>query len=62
MVSRLDNEKGSLVWTPDSKALLYTAGDKKLYNYSVADGKTIVVTPPTLDGSVPSRFLRTASG
>ena len=43
-ITDLDNEKGALVWTPDSKALLYTAADKKLYSYSVADGKTRVVT------------------
>ena len=39
----LDNEKGALVWTPDSKALFYSAADKKLYSYNVADGKTAVV-------------------
>ncbi len=43
-ITDLDNEKGALVWTPDSKALLYTAADKKLYSYAVADGKTAVVT------------------
>ena len=43
-ITTLDNEKGALVWTPDSKLLLYTAADKKLYGYSVADGKTTVVT------------------
>ena len=43
-ITDLDNEKGALVWTPDSKSLLYTAADKKLYNYTVADGKTAVVT------------------
>jgi tricorn protease len=42
-ITDLDNEKGALVWTPDSTALLYTAADKKLYSYSVADGKTAVV-------------------
>jgi tricorn protease len=42
-ITDLDNEKGALVWTPDSTALLYTAADKKLYRYSVADGKTAVV-------------------
>ncbi len=42
-ITDLDNEKGSLVWTPDSKALLYTATDRKLYSYGVADGKTAVV-------------------
>jgi tricorn protease len=43
-VTDLDNEKGALVWTPDSKSLLFTAADKKLYNYAVADGKTVVIT------------------
>ena len=38
-ITDLDNEKGALVWTPDSKALLYTAADKKLYSYTVADGR-----------------------
>jgi tricorn protease len=42
-ITSLDNEKGALVWTPDSKALLYTAADKKLYSYGVADAKTSVV-------------------
>ena len=41
-ITDLDNEKGALVWTPDSKPLLYTAADKKLYSYTVADGKTAV--------------------
>jgi tricorn protease len=43
-ITNLDNEKGTLLWTPDSKSLLYTATDKKLYNYSLADGKTAVIT------------------
>ena len=33
-ITDLDNEKGALVWTPDSKPLLYTAADKKLYSYT----------------------------
>ena len=43
-ITDLDNEKGAIVWTPDSKSLLYTAADKKLYSYGVVDGKTITVT------------------
>ena len=43
-ITDLDNEKGAVVWTPDSKSLLYTAADKKLYGYSVADGKTSVIS------------------
>ena len=47
-ITDLDNEKGALVWTPDSKALFYTAADRKLYAYSVADGKTAVVASSDL--------------
>ena len=47
-ITDLDNEKGSLAWTPDSRALLYTAADKKLYSYSIADAKTAVVTSTDL--------------
>jgi tricorn protease len=47
-ITDLDNEKGALVWTPDSKALFYTAADKKLYSYSVADAKTAVVASSDL--------------
>jgi len=47
-ITDLDNEKGSLVWTPDSKLLLYTAADKKLFSYSVADGKTSLITSTDL--------------
>ncbi len=43
-ITDLDNEKGAPIWTPDSKSLLYIAAGKRLYNYSVADGKTTVVT------------------
>ena len=43
-ITDLDNEKGALVWTPDSRALFYTAADKKLYSYTVADGKTASIT------------------
>ncbi len=42
-ITDLDNEKGALVWTPDSTALLYTAADRKLYSYNVGAGTTAVV-------------------
>ena len=53
-ITDLDNEKGALVWSPDSKLLLYTAADKKLYSYSVADAKTNVISSSDLSriGSV----------
>jgi len=43
-ITDLDNEKGAIVWTPDSKSLLYTAADKKLYGYAVAEGRTTTIT------------------
>ncbi len=43
-ITDLDNEKGQMLWTPDSKMLLYAAADKKLYGYSLADSKASVIT------------------
>src|SRR5262249_1454766 len=42
-ITDLDNEKTGPIWSPDSKSVLYTAGGKKLYNYTVDDGKTAVI-------------------
>jgi tricorn protease len=42
-ISRGDSEKDQLAWSPDSKSLLYTASDNKLYRYSLAGGKTKVL-------------------
>jgi tricorn protease len=47
-ITDLDNEKGTPLWTPDSKAVLYTTADKRLYSHAVADGKTSVVTSDTV--------------
>jgi tricorn protease len=46
--SALDNEKGTITFSPDSRFLLYTAADKRLYSYSIADTKTAVVTTDTV--------------
>jgi Tol biopolymer transport system component len=59
-ITDLDNEKGAVVWTPDSKSLLYTAADKKLYSYSVADAWDRDVERREPIASRPCR--RTASG
>lgn len=42
-ITTLDNEKNPAIWSPDSKSLLYIAGGKQLYNYTVDDGKTAVI-------------------
>jgi tricorn protease len=39
-ISKGDSQKGQLAWSPDSKALLYTGSDKKLYKYTLESGKT----------------------
>jgi tricorn protease len=38
-ITDLDNEKGAIVWTPDSTRVLYSTADKRLYSYDVAAGK-----------------------
>ena len=43
-ITELDNEKGALVWAPDSSRLFFTAADRKLYDYTVADAKTAVLS------------------
>lgn len=53
-ITDVDTEKGAIVWSPDSKMLLYTAADKKLYNYSVADGKTSVVASTDVGRTIGS--------
>src|SRR5512139_449343 len=47
-VSDVDTDKGPILWSPDSKSLLYGSTDKKLYLYTLADGKTSVVTSSTI--------------
>jgi tricorn protease len=42
-ITNLDNEKGALIWSPDSSSVLYTAADKRLYRYTVADDKTATI-------------------
>lgn len=47
-ISDLDTDKGPIVWSPDSKALLFGSTDKKLYYFTPADGKTTVVASSNL--------------
>jgi tricorn protease len=43
-ISEGDSQKGQIAWSPDSKAILYTATDKKLYKYQLSDQQTKVLT------------------
>ncbi|MCC6126125.1 MAG: PD40 domain-containing protein [Pirellulales bacterium] len=47
-ISDMDTDKSSLVWAPDSKSLIFGSTDKKLYLFSVADGKTRVLASSAL--------------
>ena len=62
-ITDLDNEKNAPIWSPDSKSLLYIAGGKQLYNYTVDDGKTDGRDATTTSAaSDRSRSRPTASG
>ena len=55
-ITDLDTDKGPILWAPDSKSLLYGSTDKKLYSYSVADGKTSVVTSSDISAARSPAF------
>jgi tricorn protease len=39
-----DTQKGAPVWAPDSQSLLYTASDRALHRFNLADNKDTVLT------------------
>ncbi len=47
-ITDLDTDKTSVTWTPDSSGLIFGSSDNKLYYYSVADGKTSVVSSSSI--------------
>jgi tricorn protease len=49
-ISRGDSQKGQMVWSPDSRALLYTGSDKKLYKYTFDTGKTDLLATGDVHG------------
>jgi tricorn protease len=49
-ISNSDSEKLAIVWAPDSKALLYTASDHKLYKYTLETAKTDVLASSPVSG------------
>ena len=55
-LSDLDTEKPSLTWAPDSKSLLYTSSDHKLYRVETAGGKTEVVVSSEVSTIQAPRF------
>jgi tricorn protease len=49
-ISKGESQRGQIRWAPDSKALLYTASDRKLYRYDLEGGKTTVLTQSEVVG------------
>jgi tricorn protease len=55
-VSDVDSEKGSLVWSPDSKWLAYTGSDHKLRRVEVETGKAEEVASSDVGGIMAPQF------
>lgn len=49
-VSNSDSQKLQIVWSPDSKSLIYTATDHKLYKYTLETAKTDVLASSPVAG------------
>src|SRR5262249_44181337 len=49
-ISSGDSQKAQLRWAPNSKALLYTASDTKLYRYDLDTGKATVLASSEVSG------------
>ena len=55
-ISDADTEKRDLQFSPDSKFLMYTASDHKLYRYDLEAGKTSVVAASEVSNITGARF------
>ena len=47
-ITDLDTDKGPIVWSPNSKSLVYGSSDKKLYLFSLTEGKSQVLATSTM--------------
>lgn len=55
-ISDSDTEKQNIQWAPDSKALIYSASDHKLYRYDLDAGKTSTIASGEAGNIVGARF------
>jgi len=55
-LSEGDGEKSNIQWAPDSKALIYSGSDHKLYRYDLDSGKTSVVASGEAGNIQGARF------
>ena len=56
MLSDGDGEKSNIQWSPDSKALIYSGSDHKLYRYDLDAGKTAVIVSNEASSIQGARF------
>jgi tricorn protease len=49
-VTDMDTDKSAVTWAPDSSGFIFGSSDNKMYFYSIADGKTRVLTSNTISG------------
>ena len=56
MLSEGDGEKSNIQWSPDSKALIYSGSDHKLYRYDLDAGKTAVIVSNEASSIQGARF------
>ena len=55
-LSDSDTDKSAIAWAPDSKSLLYTASDQKLYRVEIEGGKTTEVASSEVSSILNPRF------
>ena len=55
-LSEGDGEKSNIQWSPDSKALIYSGSDHKLYRYDLEGGKTTVIASGQAGNTQGARF------
>jgi tricorn protease len=55
-LSEGDGEKSAIQWAPDSKALMYSASDHKLYRYDLESGKSSVIASGEAGNIQGARF------
>jgi tricorn protease len=56
MLSEGDGEKSAIQWAPDSKSLIYSGSDHKLYRYDLDSGKAAVVATGEASNIQGARF------
>jgi tricorn protease len=56
MLSEGDGEKSAIQWSPDSKSLIYSGSDHKLYRYDLDSGKAAVIASSEAGNIQGARF------